>query len=104
MIYLLLSVLFSTSLFTIFKYFEIYKVDTLKAIVVNYIVAFVLGFLLSENTVSVASLPNQPWLFGALTLGLLFIFIFFVILKRHYYCKKTPHRIVMSLLFLLPAN
>ena len=78
MIYLLLSVVFSTSLFVIFKYFDIYKIDTLKAIVVNYIVAFTLGFTLAEEKISISSLPNQPWVYGAVALGLLFVSIFFV--------------------------
>lgn len=78
MIYLVLSVVFATSLFVIFKYFEIFKVDTLKAIVVNYVVAFTLGFLLSENSISFTEIPSQPWFGGALVLGLLFVSIFFV--------------------------
>ena len=78
MLYLLLSVVFSTSLFVLFKYFEVFKVDTLKAIVVNYIVAFTLGFTLAESKVSIANLPEQPWVFGAIVLGLLFVSIFFV--------------------------
>lgn len=78
MIYLLLSVVFSTSLFVIFKYFDIFKIDTLKAIVVNYIVAFVLGFVLADSSIPVGELPNQPWFLGAATLGLMFVSIFFV--------------------------
>lgn len=78
MIYLLLSVVFSTSLFVIFKYFEIFKIDTLKAIVVNYLVAFALGFSLASENITIAEIPNQPWVFGAIALGLLFISIFFV--------------------------
>ncbi len=78
MIYLVLSIVFSTSLFVIFKYFEIFKVDTLKAIVVNYIVAFSFGFTLSESKISISSLPDQSWVFGAIVLGLLFVSIFFV--------------------------
>lgn len=78
MIYLVLSIVFSTSLFVIFKYFEIFKVDTLKAIVVNYIVAFSFGFTLSESKISISSLPEQSWVFGAIILGLLFVSIFFV--------------------------
>ena len=78
MIYLLLSVVFSTSLFVIFKYFDIYKIDTLKAIVVNYVVAFTLGFTLAEEKISISSLPDQPWVYGAVALGLLFVSIFFV--------------------------
>lgn len=78
MIYLILSVVFSTSLFVIFKYFDIFKVDTLKAIVVNYIVAFSLGFALADQKISISDIPNQPWVFGAIALGLLFVSIFFV--------------------------
>lgn len=78
MIYLLLSVLFSTSIFVIFKYFGIYKVDTLKAIVVNYLVAFSLGFALAEKSIPFTEIPSQSWFSGALFLGLLFVCIFFV--------------------------
>ena len=78
MIYLILSVVFSTSLFVIFKYFEVFKIDTLKAIVVNYIVAFVLGFVLASEKMAIADIPSQPWVFGAIALGLLFVSIFFV--------------------------
>ena len=78
MIYLLLSVVFSTSLFVIFKYFDSYKIDTLKAIVVNYMVALTLGFTLAESSISITGIMHQPWVFGALALGVLFVSIFFV--------------------------
>lgn len=78
MIYLVLSVVFSTSLFVIFKYFDVFKIDTLKAIVVNYIVAFILGFVLAEKSIPIANIPDQPWFYGALALGLMFVSIFFV--------------------------
>lgn len=78
MIYLLLSVLFSTGLFVIFKYFGIYKVDVLKAIVVNYIVACSLGFLSTTTTISISEISEKPWFLGALCLGGLFVAVFFV--------------------------
>ncbi|CAM1347987.1 EamA family transporter [Tenacibaculum crassostreae] len=78
MIYLLLSILFSTSLFVIFKYFEIFKVNTLQAIVVNYIVAFLLGMFSANTFNQLGSIPTQPWVYGAMFLGLLFVTIFFV--------------------------
>ena len=81
MIYLLLSILISTGLFVIFKYFGIYKVDILKAIFVNYIVAFILGFAFTESNFTITEVPNQPWFFGALFLGALFVSIFFVMAK-----------------------
>lgn len=81
MIYLLLSILISTGLFVIFKYFGIYKADVLKAIFINYVVAFALGFGLSEQSFSIVEIPNQPWFLGALCLGILFVSVFFVMAK-----------------------
>ena len=78
MIYLFLSILFSTGLFVIFKYFGIYKIETLKAIVVNYMVAFTLGFISSEKTITITEIPNQSWFYGAIFLGAMFVSIFFV--------------------------
>ncbi len=78
MIYLALSIVFSTSLFVIFKYFEIYKIHTLKAIVVNYIVAFLIGFTLTESELSIINITNELWFYGALILGLLFVTVFLI--------------------------
>ncbi|TXD50516.1 DMT family transporter [Polaribacter sp. IC063] len=78
MIYLLLSILISSGLFVIFKYFGVYKVDVLKAIFINYLVAFTIGFGLAEREFSVLEIPHQPWFLGAVFLGILFVSIFFV--------------------------
>ena len=78
MIFLLLSILFSTGLFVIFKFFGIYKIDVLKAIVVNYIVAFTMGFLLAERQIPIHKIYLEPWFFGALFLGAMFVSVFFV--------------------------
>lgn len=78
MIFLLLSILFSTGLFVVFKYFGIYKIDVLKAIFVNYIVAFSMGFFFAERQIPISEIYLQPWFSGALFLGALFVSIFFV--------------------------
>lgn len=78
MIFLVLSILFSTGLFVIFKYFGVYKVDVLKAIFVNYIVAFLMGFLLADRKIPISEIYLEPWFPGAMVLGGLFIGIFFV--------------------------
>jgi drug/metabolite transporter (DMT)-like permease len=78
LIFLFLSILFSTGLFVIFKYFGVYKIDVLKAIFVNYIVAFSMGFLLAERQIPISEIPLEPWFMGALFLGALFVSIFFV--------------------------
>jgi drug/metabolite transporter (DMT)-like permease len=78
LIFLLLSILFSTGLFVIFKYFGIYKIDVLKAIFVNYIVAFSMGFFFAERQIPISEIYLEAWFFGALFLGVLFVSIFFV--------------------------
>ncbi|MCH2032945.1 MAG: DMT family transporter [Tenacibaculum sp.] len=76
MIYLILSVLISSSLYVIFKLFDVFKINTFQAIVVNYIVAFIIGYAYSDVKVSVSAIPQQDWFYGALFLGFLFITIF----------------------------
>lgn len=76
MIYLLISICISSALFVIFKLFEVFKINTLQAIIVNYLVAAILGFYLSDLPVSVGEIVNQSWFLGAFLLGILFIAVF----------------------------
>ena len=81
MIYITLSILFSTSLFTIFKFFSRYKINTLQAIVINYYVAFFLGMFSANKIDQIQTIGNQTWFFGAITLGFLFVSVFFIMAK-----------------------
>jgi len=76
LIYLALSILFSTSIFVIFKLFDAFKINTLQAILVNYVVAISFGVFSSNTSVTISSVPQQKWFFGAFCLGFLFISIF----------------------------
>ena len=76
MFYLLISICISSFLFVIFKLFDVLKINTFQAIVVNYFVAAVLGFYLSNNSVSFQEIPSQPWFIGAFLLGIMFILVF----------------------------
>lgn len=76
MIFLLLSILISSFIFVIFKLFDVYKINTLQAIVINYTIAFSLGIFTSNTSVSIAEIPQQNWFLGAFCLGFLFISIF----------------------------
>ena len=78
MIYLFLSIVFSTLLFVIFKYFTVFKIDTLKALVVNYFVALSLGFSQVEHSFSLPDLIHKPWFYGAIILGFMFVGGFFL--------------------------
>lgn len=76
MIYLVLSILISSLLFVIFKLFDVFKINTLQAIVVNYAIALSFGLITSTNSLSVVEIPKQSWFLGAFCLGFLFISIF----------------------------
>lgn len=76
MIYLLLSILASSVIFLVFKLFDTYKINTFQAIVFNYIIACLSGFIAHNRPLNLAEISTAPWLPGALFLGVLFIVIF----------------------------
>lgn len=73
--YLITGIFCSSFLFTAFKLFEKYRVDSFKAIVFNYITAFLLAYMMSNGTV-VSALLVAEWRWLALLLGLIFIVSF----------------------------
>jgi drug/metabolite transporter (DMT)-like permease len=79
MIELVLAVLFSTVIFSIFKLFVRFHIDTFQAIVFNYFTAAVCGFGLYSNTWDSNNLIELSWLPFALVSGLLFISLFVIL-------------------------
>ncbi|MFL1896473.1 EamA/RhaT family transporter [Aquimarina sp. 2-A2] len=76
MIYLLLSIIASTLIFIVFKLFSKYNINTMQAIVFNYIFACTSGLLAYGEPISLSGLPQQEWFIGAVVLGLIFILVF----------------------------
>ena len=66
----------SSLIFVVFRAFRTYRISTFHAIVVNYLTAFFTGLLLYRGSVQLSEIPAQPWVTGALLLGVLFIVIF----------------------------
>lgn len=81
MLDLALSVLCSSLIFVVFKLFNTYKVQTLFAIVTNYVVACISGILYNPNSYNVLELSSEKWFYGTVGLGVLFILIFNVMAK-----------------------
>ncbi|MCK0191845.1 DMT family transporter [Arenibacter sp. F20364] len=71
-----LSILFSSLIFVVFKLFDTYKIQTLYAIIVNYLVACSVGIILYEKKIALLEIPGKPWFLGTLVLGILFILVF----------------------------
>ena len=76
MFYLVLSVLASSLIFVVFKMYSVYKVQTLYAIIINYMTACTVGLLYYDAPLVPIEIPKKSWFPGAMALGLLFIVIF----------------------------
>ncbi len=76
MIWLLLSILCSTLIFVAFKLFDRFAVSNLQAIIINYFVAFSVGFFSDGFDLQPAELTSKPWFISIMILGFLFIFLF----------------------------
>lgn len=74
--HLVISIIISSCLFVIFKLFDVFKIDTLQAITINYFIAFLIGFLSSDLSLEIAQIPKQPWFIGAISLSVIFIVVF----------------------------
>ena len=76
MIYVFLTIVVFNLLIVIFKLFARFKVDNLQALIVNYITAGTIGFILSENPINIQYILSAPWLYHAIAIGFLFIVVF----------------------------
>ena len=63
-------------IFVIFKLFSRYKINTLHAIVVNYIVACISGLIAFDGIIIAAEIPHFSWFYYTLGLGAFFIIVF----------------------------
>ncbi|MFT5348728.1 MAG: drug/metabolite transporter (DMT)-like permease [Bacteroidia bacterium] len=67
---------FSTFINLIFRWFKDFKVNKFQAIIVNYVVCFIIGFSLSTHQ-DILSYVHEQWFIYCILLGFLFIAIFF---------------------------
>jgi drug/metabolite transporter (DMT)-like permease len=81
MIDLALSVLFTSLLYVIFKFFARFEVQTLYAIITNYFTAALVGAFFLEDGLRLQDAPQKPWFLGTFVLGMFFIIIFNVMAK-----------------------
>ncbi len=80
MIYLLLCILCSVLLFLAFRSYKSFKINTLQAVVVNYYVCVITGWITFGKTSQLAFISfDTPWFKYTLMLGAAFMLIFFLI-------------------------
>lgn len=78
MISLALSILSSSVLLVIFKYFDKFRINTFQAITINYLVAATLGFLLAPVHLYPYQIIAKPWALSAVVIGSVFIGMFYL--------------------------
>jgi drug/metabolite transporter (DMT)-like permease len=72
----IISIIGTSFLLNIFKYFHKFKVVTLNAIIINYIIAASLSFIVQGESISYTKAVSEPWIGIAFALGVLFILLF----------------------------
>lgn len=77
--FLLLCILSSTGIFIIFKTLDRLSIPSFPVIVINYLSATLLGFVINAGEVSLDSLRQSGWLLMSMLIGVLFILMFFLI-------------------------
>jgi len=77
--FLLLCILSSTAIFVTFKTLNRLRIPSFPVIVINYLVATLLGFLIYRGDTSLASIPGSKWLPISIIIGILFILMFFLV-------------------------
>jgi drug/metabolite transporter (DMT)-like permease len=81
MIYLVLCILSSTGIFVIFKFLDHKKLPSFPVIIINYLVASIIGFLVNAQSISFSEISGMPWIPISVLIGFLFIVMFFVIAR-----------------------
>ena len=76
MFYIILAILTSTAIIVTFRIFERFGISIVQAIIINYLVASVFGFLSETGNFSFSAIPDQPWFLSALVVGALLIISF----------------------------
>lgn len=78
-VFLLLNIITTSSLFVLFKGFEKFRINTVQAIVTNYWVAVLIGYLTAEDPIIIGEVLSKDWMIHGAWLGLLFITFFHLI-------------------------
>ena len=77
--FLLLCILSSTGIFIIFKSLDRFNIPSFPVIIVNYLLATILGFVINPGQAKITEVRNAEWLSFSILIGVLFILMFFLV-------------------------
>ena len=103
MLDLSLSIFFSSLIFVIFKLFDTHKVQTIYAIIINYITACLVGILFYNKPIQLYEIPKNDWFYGTLFLGILFILVFNLMAKTSQRLGVSVASVATKMSFVIPV-
>jgi drug/metabolite transporter (DMT)-like permease len=77
--FLLLCMLSSTGIFIVFKFIDHLHIPSFPVIVINYLVATLLGLMISTGHPGIRETGRMEWLPAGMLIGILFIALFFLV-------------------------
>lgn len=104
LIYLLLSVVSSSILILLFKAFSKYNVSTYQAIVVNYLICVVTGFVMTGDSPFTSKFWIEDWFWYGIGLGLCFIVGFNIVAKTVQIFGVTVGSVAQKMSLLLSVS
>ena len=102
MVFLVFSILSSTAIALIFKHIDNKKVRTFDAIVINYFIAATIGFLINRVEINPFTIYQEKWFPLAITIGVLFIVMFYLIEKSNQKAGITVTTVAMRMAVVIP--
>ena len=81
MVYLILCILSSTGIFLVFKFLGQKQLPSFPVILINYLVASLVGFALNAKQLHLNEVLSADWIPLSIFIGFLFIVMFFVIAR-----------------------
>jgi len=79
MVYLLFSIISSSLIYITFKFASHLNIKIFPIIVINYVTAAIIGYIISDQEYSIQYLLEAKWFYASLILGILFIVMFYLI-------------------------
>jgi len=103
MIFLCLSILCSSLINWVFRRFKQAQINTLHAIVINYLTCSIVGQSLGGTFIFSNSQQEQPYFWFSLLLGFLFVGIFFSMAKTTELFGVASNAVSSKMAFIFPA-
>ena len=103
--YIFLCILANIGIFVSFRLFPQYRINTMQAIVVNYLICVVTGmFFIGPADLLGSFKVNEPWVIVAVMLGVVFVFIFYLMAITTQKMGMTVSTIAAKMSLVIPVG